>query len=93
MASKSNDRGNVRAAYRSSGSQAPAAMRSVVLWIEPSKIILFKAIIESYDNLATLRTEDPTRHHLRLYFGPESETDVMDLLAAVSDRFSMRHIG
>ncbi|GEM_PF-436554 len=93
MTSESDDCGNFRAADRSSESQTPAAMRSVVLWIEPSKIILFKAIIESYDNLATLRTEDPTRHHLRLYYSPESETEVMDLLAAVSDRFSMRRIG
>ena len=75
------------------GQRPPASMRSVVLWVEPQKIMLFKAIIESYDNLATLRTEDPTRHHLRLYFGRESEADVMALLAAIGDRFSMRRIG
>ena len=68
-------------------------MKSVVLWVEPRKIMLFKAIIESYDNLATLCTEDPARHHLRLYYGPESEADVMELLAAIGDRFSMRRIG
>jgi len=68
-------------------------MKSVVLWVEPRKIMLFKAIIESYDNLATLRTEDPARHHLRLYYGPESEADVMELLVAIGDRFSMRRIG
>ena len=72
--------------------RAPSTMRSVVLWIEPSQIMLFKAIIESYDNLATLRTVDPARHHLRLYFGPESEGDVMTLLAAIGGRFSMRLI-
>ncbi len=68
-------------------------MKSAVLWVEPRKIMLFKAIIESYDNLATLRTEDPARHHLRLYYGPESEAAVMELLAAIGDRFSMRRIG
>lgn len=67
-------------------------MGSAVLWVEPRKIALFKAIIESYDNLATLRTEDPARHHLRLYFGVESESDVMELLARIADRFSLRRI-
>jgi len=33
------------------------------------------------------------RHHLRLHYGPESETEVMELLAAIGDRFSMRRIG
>lgn len=68
------------------------AMSSVVLWVEPHKIMLFKAIIESYDNLATLRTEDPARHHLRLYYGIESESDVMELLARIADKFSLRRI-
>jgi hypothetical protein len=72
---------------------ARATMRSVVLWVEPSKIMLFKAIIESYDNLATLRTEDPAGNHLRLYFDPQSGDDVMTLLAAIGDRSSMRRIG
>lgn len=91
MALRSNHR-DVRAA-RARQSAGPAAMRSVILWVEPAKIMLFKTIIESYDNLATLRTEDPVRHHLRLYYGPESETEVMELLAAIGDRFSMRRIG
>ncbi len=63
-----------------------------MLWIEPRKIMLFKAIIESYDNLATLRTEDPARHHLRLYYGIESEAEVMELLAGIADKFSLRRI-
>jgi hypothetical protein len=46
-------------------------MRSVLVSIEPGRIALFKAIIESYDNLATLRTEDPARHHVRLVFARE----------------------
>jgi hypothetical protein len=70
-----------------------ARMKSVVLWVEPRTIMLFKAIVESYDNLATLRTEDPARHHLRLYYAPESEADVMELLAAIGERFSMRRLG
>jgi len=47
----------------------------------------FKAIIESYDNLATLRTEDPRRHRLKLYFAPEMADEVNALL-----KFSRGHV-
>ena len=72
---------------------APAAMASMLIWIPPELIALFKAIIESYDNLATLRTEDPAQHHLRLYFAPESARDVHGLLDSLAAQFSIRHLG
>jgi hypothetical protein len=71
----------------------PAAMASMLIWIPPELIALFKAIIESYDNLATLRTEDPAQHHLRLYFVPESARDVDGLLDSLSTQFSIRRLG
>lgn len=64
----------------------------VVLGIPPRHIALFKAIVESYDNLATLRTEDPARHHLVLYFSPESADDVEALLESVAETFSLRRL-
>jgi uncharacterized protein DUF4911 len=79
-------------AFESTRPRSEPQMKSVVLWVEPRKIMLFKAIIESYDNLATLRTENPARHHLRLYYSPESEADVVELLAAIGEGFSMRRI-
>lgn len=72
---------------------APAAMASMLIWIPPELIALFKAIIESYDNLATLRTEDPAQHHLRLYFAPESARDFHGLLDSLAAQFSIRHLG
>jgi hypothetical protein len=60
--------------------------------IEPAKIALFKAIIESYDNLATLRTDDPKLHHLKLYFSDEMEAEVRALLDSLRERFSLREI-
>ena len=60
--------------------------------IEPAKIALFKAIVESYDNLATLRTADPTQHHLMLYFSEDMETDVRALLDSMRERFSIREL-
>jgi uncharacterized protein DUF4911 len=71
----------------------PDAMASMLIWIPPELIALFKAIIESYDNLATLRTEDPAQHHLRLYFAPESVRDVEGLLDSLAAAFSIRRLG
>ncbi len=56
----------------------------------PENIALFKAIVESYDNLATLRTEDPNRHHLKLYFTEESANELRELLASLGPHFSLR---
>lgn len=69
-----------------------SSFQSIVLAIPPEEIARFKAIIESYDNLATLRTEDPRHHYLRLYFGRESAEEVEALLAALSATFSIRRM-
>lgn len=66
--------------------------QSIVLTIAPEEIARFKAIIESYDNLATLRTEDPRRHYLRVYFGRGSAAEVEGLLDALSETFSIRRV-
>jgi hypothetical protein len=65
---------------------------SVVIAIPPARIAAFKAIIESYDNLATLRTEDPRRHHLRLYFAFEQREAVVELLESLKDQFEIRYL-
>jgi len=70
-----------------------SALATIVFSIPPQDIALFKAIVESYDNLATLRTEDPRNHHLKLYFAREMEADVRALLDSLSERFSIREIG
>ncbi len=73
-------------------SDGRASFQSIVLAIAPEEIARFKAVIESYDNLATLRTEDSHHHYLRLYFGAESAADVEALLAALCTTFSIRRI-
>jgi hypothetical protein len=67
-------------------------MATMLIWIPPELIALFKALIESYDNLATLRTEDPAQHHLRLYFAPESAIDFAALIDALTAQFSIRRL-
>jgi hypothetical protein len=66
--------------------------QSVLLAVPPAGIARFKAIIESYDNLATLRTEDPGHHYLRLYFDPASAAELDALLDSLSADFSIRRI-
>jgi Domain of unknown function (DUF4911) len=63
--------------------ESPAIM-SIVLEVQPEHIAMLKAVIESYDNLVTLRTADPVRHHLKLWFSPEHQADVEAVLAELA---------
>jgi hypothetical protein len=74
------------------GSTDKASFQSVLLAIEPAAIARFKAIVESYDNLATMRTEDPRHHYLRLCFDAGSAAEVNALLDSLSAAFSIRRI-
>jgi Domain of unknown function (DUF4911) len=71
------------------GIEPPAAMAAILLAIPPAKIAQFKAIIESYDNLATLRTHDPRRHYLMLYFAPAMRTEINALLSDLTAEFGI----
>jgi hypothetical protein len=68
------------------------SFESIVVEIPPAKIVAFKSIVESYDNLLTLRTEDPRRHHLKLYFAPEQRDTVFALLESLHDSFAIRRL-
>ncbi len=72
--------------------QRGACLGTITFAMPPEKIALFKAIIESYDNLATLRTEDPRRHHLKLYFAAEMEAQVRALLDSMREQFEIREL-
>lgn len=68
----------------------PKRMSGLVIAMPPERIALFKAIVESYDNLTTLRTEDPRVHHLKLYFSAEARDEVVALVESLTPRFSIR---
>jgi uncharacterized protein DUF4911 len=70
----------------------PQRMGTIILTMPPERIALFKAIVESYDNLATLRTEDPRQHHLKLYFAPEMSAEVEALLDSLQADFAIRRL-
>jgi Domain of unknown function (DUF4911) len=67
-------------------------LTSALIAIAPAQIVLFKSIVESYDNLATLRTEDPRRHYIRIYFAADQADEVERLLAALAGRFEITRL-
>jgi hypothetical protein len=69
-----------------------AAIVSIVLEVQPKYIAMLKAVIESYDNLATIRTADPVRHHLKLWFSPEHQGDIEAVLAELASTCPTRRI-
>jgi hypothetical protein len=69
------------------------SIASMLIAIPPEQIVLFKSIVESYDNLATLRTEDPARHHLRIYFSTDSREEVEAMMTSLSAQFEIQRIG
>jgi hypothetical protein len=69
------------------------AIASMLIAIPPEQIVLFKSIVESYDNLATLRTEDPARHHLRIYFSADSRDEVEAMMASLATQFAIERLG
>ena len=68
-------------------------MTSIAIEIAPAQIAYFKAVIESYDNLATLRTENPTHHHLRLWFDEALRDEINALLSELQLTLPIRIIG
>ena len=65
---------------------------SILIAIPPGQIVLFKSIVESYDNIATLRTEDPSHHHLRIYFSADSRDEVEAMLASLATQFQIERL-
>jgi hypothetical protein len=70
-----------------------ATLESMLIAMPPEQIVLFKSIVESYDNIATLRTEDPVRHHLRIYFSADSRDEIEALMASLAAQFQIERLG
>ena len=65
----------------------------MLIAMAPEQIVLFKSIVESYDNLATLRTEDPARHHLRIYFSADARDEVEAMMTSLAVQFNIERLG
>lgn len=64
----------------------------MLIAIAREQIALFKAIVESYDNIATLRTEVPSEHRMRIYFSADSREEVESLVGSLASEFTIRRI-
>ncbi len=67
-------------------------MATMLIHLPPELIVVFKSIVEAYDNLATLRTEDPGRHLLKLAYAPETAADVEALIASLAAEFAIERV-
>ncbi|GEM_PF-3112273 len=67
-------------------------MSTCLLHVPAPSMVLLKGIVESYDNLATLRTEDPERELLRVYFSPQMEEDVRAVLSSLSGTLKLTFV-
>ncbi|MGL1932927.1 MAG: DUF4911 domain-containing protein [Desulfotalea sp.] len=63
-------------------------LEQVYLRIAPSKFHILKFILEGYDNLAILSSEDGKAGIVRLKYPEESRKDVFALLADVAPQIS-----
>lgn len=70
----------------------PAAMATMLIHLPPELIVVFKSIVEAYDNLVTLRTEDPGRHLLKLAYAPETSADVEALIASLAAELAIERV-
>ncbi len=77
---------------RENQNEREPAIMSIVLEVAPQDMVLFKSIIESYDNLATLRTEDPRRHLLKMWFDPALEDDINRLLDSLAPKIRLKRM-
>jgi hypothetical protein len=73
-------------------SRGVPSIDSMLIAMPPEQIVLFKSIVESYDNIATLRTEDPVRHHLRIYFSADSRDEIEALMESLSAQFQIERL-
>ena len=68
------------------------SLKTIRFDMPPEKIALFKAIVESHDNLVTLRTENPQTHRLCIYFDADSGADVLAVFESLIEPFAITGI-
>lgn len=65
----------------------------VEVWVQPHSIHLLTSIIEAYEGLGVVSTEDPRLAHVRIAVAPGCETDLMDILRSEQERLGIRFFG
>jgi len=64
--------------------------RIVQVWIHPRSIHLLTSIIEAYEGLGVVSTDDPHLAQVRIAVAPGCEADLMDILRGEQHRLGIR---
>jgi len=62
------------------------------VWIHPRNIHLLTSIIEAYEGLGVVSTEDPHLAHVRIAAAPGCEGELLDILRSEQERLGIRSI-
>jgi len=68
---------------------APARSSKLLVRVEPSRIAMFRFLLEGYDNLALFSVLDRRRGVLELFFSPHQADAVRKALAAIAEELPM----
>jgi hypothetical protein len=67
----------------------------VLVWyyrVDPRRIVLIKSLLEGYEGLVVVRTEDPQHGALQLLVSPDFAAEMEGILADISQRIWMERL-
>jgi len=70
----------------------PATSERIYIQIEPSKIALFRFLLEGYDNLGIFTVTNKFTGLLQLRYSPHQQRDIRKFLKAVRTEMDVREI-
>lgn len=68
----------------------PQRCTVVQVWVHPRSIHLLTSIIEAYEGLGVVSTEDPQLAQVRIAVAPGCEGDLMEILHGERERLGIR---
>ena len=81
-------RGKSQHGRRSGTHPAPERSARLYLYIDPSRVHMFRFLLEAHDNLGIMTVVDRWRAALLLRFSPHQEKEVREFLRAVNESLS-----
>lgn len=60
--------------------------------VDPKKIVLIKSMLEGYEGLVVVRTEDPREGVVQLLVSPDFVDEVQEILEDLSRQIWMEHV-
>jgi len=63
--------------------------RELFLTIDPARISLLRFLLEGYDNMGLVTTDDPAVGKVRIRYTPSFEQDLHDFLSSTADTLGL----